>query len=77
MRHFSQFVIPGAKRLLTTGVCGDKIAFVGPDGSTVLVMGNSLNQPHDVTLEIAGRPDNNTIKVTLPTRSINTFMVAP
>jgi glucosylceramidase len=42
VRHFSQFVKPGAKRVLTTGLWGDKIAFENPDGSMVLVMGNSL-----------------------------------
>jgi glucosylceramidase len=76
MRHFSQFVKPGAKRVETTGAWGDKIAFVNPDGSTVLVMGNSLKEPHEVILTVAGRSDGGTMKVTLPAESINTFVVA-
>jgi len=73
-KHFSHFVKPGAKRILTTGSWGDKIAFTNPDGSTVLVMGNSSNQSHDVAITIAGRPEN-TFNAMLPARSINTFVV--
>ena len=38
-RHFSQFVVPGAKRIDATG--GDAVAFQNPDGSVVGVMYNS------------------------------------
>jgi glucosylceramidase len=77
MRHFSRYVKPGAKRVLTTGVWGDKIAFVNPDGSTVLVIGNSAKQPLEAVLTVAGRSDGGTFQVTLPSQSINTFVVAP
>jgi glucosylceramidase len=75
MRHFSQFVKPGAKRVLTTGVWGDKIAFVNPDGSTVLVIGNSAKQPLPIVLNVAGRSAGGTINVTLPACSVNTFVI--
>jgi glucosylceramidase len=75
MRHFSQFVKPGAKRVLTTGVWGDQIAFVNPAGSAVLVIGNSANQAYTVALDIAGRANGNTLNVTLPARSVNTFVI--
>ncbi len=74
MRHFSQFVKPGAKRVLATGLWGDKIAFVNPDGSTVLVVANSDQKPHDVVMTVAGRPEG-TFSATLPARSVNTFVV--
>jgi len=77
MRHFSEFVKPGAKRVLTTGVWGDKIAFLNPDGSTVLVMANSANQPLTVVLNVAGRSDGGTLRVTLPAGSVNTFEFPP
>lgn len=77
MRHFSQFVKPGARLVLTTGVWGDKIAFQNPDGSVVLVMGNSLTSSFGVSLTLAGRTGNDTINVTLPAASINTFVFAP
>jgi glucosylceramidase len=76
MRHFSQFVKPGAKRVLTTGTWGDRIAFVNPDGSTVLVVANSGNRPFDVVMAVAGRPEG-TFEVALPPRSVNTFVVPP
>ena len=38
-RHFSQFVVPGAKRVDATG--SDSIAFKNPDGSIVAVIYNS------------------------------------
>ena len=76
MRHFSQFVKPGAKRVLTTGSWSDQIGFVNPDGSTVIVVANALSQPFDVKLAVADRPDGGTFKVILPGKSINTFVVA-
>ena len=77
MRHFSQYVKPGAKRVLTTGPWGDKIAFVNTDGSTVIVVGNSTKKPQEIILTVAGRADGDTLKATLPAGSINTFVVAP
>lgn len=76
MRHFSQYVKPGAKRVLCTGPWGDKIAFVNSDGSIVLVIGNSSKQPQDILLDLGGA-DNNTIKVELAPQSVNTFVVVP
>jgi glucosylceramidase len=75
MRHFSQFVKPGAKRILTTGPWGDKIAFLNPDGSTVMVIGNSDRRPLPVTIETGPNRNGNTLSVTLPPGSINTFVV--
>lgn len=76
LRHFSQYVKPGAKRVLTTGPWGDKIAFVNPDGSTVIVLANSSSKPHEITLAVAGRPEG-TFKAMLPAQSVNTFLVPP
>lgn len=75
MRHFSQFVKPGAKRVLVTGPWGDKLAFVNPDGSTVLVVANSANRSYQVVLNVVDRPDGGTFKATLPAQSVNTFIV--
>jgi glucosylceramidase len=75
MRHFSQFVKPGAKRVLTSGALRDKIAFVNSDGSTVIVVGNATAQSDDVILTVDGRANGDTIKATLPAQSINTFVV--
>lgn len=75
MRHFSRFIQSGARRVLTTGVWGDKIAFINPDGSIVMVIGNSADRPYGVSLAIADRPDADTLHVQLPPHSINTFVV--
>jgi glucosylceramidase len=78
MRHFSQFVKPGARRILVTGPWGDKIAFANPDGSIVLVIANGAMRPLPVVLNIAGRSDGrDTLNVTLPAGSVNTFVVGP
>jgi glucosylceramidase len=72
MRHFSRYVKPGAKRALSTGTWGDQIAFVNPDGSTVIVLGNSSPKPLDVVIAVAGRPAG-TFTATVPARSVSTF----
>jgi len=77
MRHFSQYVKPGAKRVLCTGVLGDRIAFVNPDGSTVLVIANSTQQPQDVSLNMGSHSAGDTIKAKLAPHSVNTFVVEP
>jgi glucosylceramidase len=75
MRHFSQFVRPGARRALLTGPWGDKIGLVNADGSTVLVIGNSARDEQPFTASLPGRTDGHTFNVTLPPRSINTFVI--
>ncbi|MFT3789435.1 MAG: glycoside hydrolase family 30 beta sandwich domain-containing protein [Tepidisphaeraceae bacterium] len=78
MRHFSQFVKPGAKRTLITGPWDDKAAFVNADGSVVLVIGNTSNRSYDVPISVtSAMPEdrNGTIQVTVPAHSINTFVV--
>jgi len=76
MRHFSQFVKPEAKRLLTTGLWTDKIAFLNPDGSTVFVIENTKQKPQDLVLNVADRADGGTLKAQLPAHSVNTFVVS-
>ena len=77
MRHFSQYVKPGARRILSTGLWGDKIAFVNPDGSIVLVIGNSAKQAYPVSVGLGGASNSDAIKAELPPHSINTFVFGP
>ena len=77
MRHFSQFVKPGAKRVLTTGVWGDKIAFVNPDGSVVAVLANTSNRDYAVKLAVAGAADTRAVRMNVPAHSVNTFVLPP
>lgn len=77
MRHFSQFVKRGAKRVLTSGSLGDKIGFLNADGSAVIIVANSTSQSHEIVLTMDGRANGDTIRATLPAQSINTFVVGP
>lgn len=75
-KHYSHFVKPGAKRVMTTGWWGDKIAFVNPDGSVVVVMANSSGNDYEASIAIGGLSGNNTFKVKVPANSVNTFLVS-
>jgi glucosylceramidase len=52
-RHLSQYVIPGAQVVGTSG--GDAVAFKNPDGSYVAVMYNSGAANPAYTVSIAGK----------------------
>ncbi|BCU78091.1 glycoside hydrolase family 30 protein [Luteolibacter sp. LG18] len=74
-KHFSFYIQPGARLVSSYSSWGDKIAFVNPDGSVVVVMGNSAGSSFQVTLNIDGRQSD---VVTLPAHSFSTFyMPAP
>lgn len=77
LRHFSAHVKPGARRVLTSGVWGDQIAFLNPDGSVVAIVGNSSDREHALTLAVGDRPGPDTLRVTLPPRSFHTFVFPP
>jgi glucosylceramidase len=77
MRHFSQFVKPGAKRVLSSGSFSNKIAFVNADGSAVVVLSNATGQAVNATITVSGRANGDTIKVSLPAQSMNTIVVGP
>jgi glucosylceramidase len=77
MRHFSQFVKPGAKRVLSSGSFSNKIAFINQDGSAVVVLSNATGQAVNATITVDGRTGGDTIKVSLPAQSMNTIVVAP
>jgi glucosylceramidase len=52
-RHFSQYVVPQAKRIDATG--GDALAFQNPDGSLVAVMYNSGAANNNYVVSIGGK----------------------
>lgn len=71
-KHFSHFIEPGARRILSTGPWSDRIAFSNTDGSIVLVIANSSDNDWPATIAIAGR--NETISPTIAAQSVNTFV---
>ena len=75
MRHFSQYVRPGAKVLGTTGHFNSMaIAFRNPDGTIAVVVQNALETA--MPFEFADPADaSRGIKATLAPRSFNTFVI--
>ncbi len=74
MKHIAHFVPPKSKLIYSTGVWGDKIAFLRPDGSAVVIMGNSSNKEYEPAIGIS-RDNRTAIKVKVPPHSFNTFVI--
>jgi glucosylceramidase len=70
MKHHSHYILPGAKRLQTSGY-EDMLAFRNPDGSIVLVAANFNDEDKPVTI----RCDQRLIQPVLPANSFNTFYI--
>ena len=69
-KHFSFFVEPGAHLVATESNLGNKLAFVNPDGTVVVVLANPSKDNLPVNLSIDGRQSET---VTLPAHSFDTF----
>ena len=68
--HFSKHVMPGAKRIESKSESDiTHVAFVNPDGSTVVVIQNESEKDHKVDLS----HDTHTYKTTIKKRSISTI----
>jgi glucosylceramidase len=52
-RHLSEFVVPGAHVVPTTG--GDAVAFKNMDGSIIVMMYNSGSSPKTMTVAVGGQ----------------------
>ncbi|MBT1166588.1 glycoside hydrolase family 30 protein [Bifidobacterium simiarum] len=75
MRHFSQYVRPGAKVLGTTGHFNSMaIAFRNPDGSVVVAVQNALDYEMPFSFADPENPERS-VSVTLDPRSFNTFVL--
>lgn len=71
LKHFSHFVDVGAKRLETTGTCDDALAFLNPDGTTIVLLRNELPNPAMTEVHLSGR----TMVVELPPDSLGTLSI--
>ena len=72
MRHFAQFVRPGARRLGLAGPwSGFALGFVNTDGSRVLVLANPYETPGRVTLDTG----DGTVALSLPGQSFHTLVL--
>jgi glucosylceramidase len=52
-RHYSQYILPGATRLGTSGT-NDAIAFQNPDGGIITEVYNSGDSPNTMTVDVGG-----------------------
>ncbi len=73
MKHLSHCVSPGARRVEAVSWSGyeNQLAFVNPDGSTVVVIQNDLCEPLPVRILV----DGTIVAPTLPADSFNTLVV--
>ena len=70
-RHFSQFVVPGAKRVDATG--GDAVAFQNPDGSIVGVMYNSGGASSNYVVAVGSKK----VQFAMPSAGWATIKITP
>jgi len=71
LKHLSHFVDVGARRLETTGTCDDTLAFLNPDGSTVVLVRNELPNPAVVHVQLKGQR----MVIELPPDSVGTLSI--
>ena len=72
MKHFSHFVKPGAKRIVTKGHwTSNAVVFENPDGEIVVIVGNAMDNDREFTLKHNGKSFSTSIKA----HSVNTFCV--
>ena len=75
LKHVASAVHAGARRLETVTATGyeNQLAFVGPDGTVVLVIQNELAEPMPIRVLVGER----VLAATLPADSLSTFTVRP
>ena len=71
MKHYSHYVLPGAKRIETSTGYEDLIAFKNTDGSIVLLVGN----PDETEKTISIKCDDRVIRPVLKSNSLNTIVL--
>jgi glucosylceramidase len=71
LKHFSHFIMPGARLLETSPINKNMMAFINPDKSVVIVVRNEENSDKKIRIKIA----NKEIEPVLKADSFNTFVV--
>lgn len=71
MKHVSHYVLPGAKRIETSGSYDDVLAFVNQDGSVIVIAGNNGSADKKLSIKV----NDKTFTPTLKSKSINTFVL--
>ncbi|MFT3797193.1 glycoside hydrolase family 30 protein [Microbacterium sp.] len=75
LKHVAAFVQPGARFIDTWSFNGfdDQLVFANPDGSSVVVIRNDVNEDVEVNIMLDGRM----VAPTLPADSLSTIVVPP
>lgn len=71
LKHASHYVLPGAKRILLNCEYEDIMAFVNPDSSIAVLVGNQTAESVNLNLKI----DDQQVNVTLKPESIHTLLL--
>jgi len=71
LKHLSHFVDVGGKRLETSGTCDDTLAFLNPNGTTIVLLRNELAIPAMTQVQLPGRA----FVVELPPDSLGTVAI--
>lgn len=71
MKHISHYVQPGAKRLKTSGSFDNLVAFVNPDGNTIIVIRNDQKTVRQIVFNLGEK----SFVADLDPDSFNTFSI--
>ncbi len=71
LKHFSYYIQPGARKLKTAGNDAELLAFINPDKSKVVVIGNKEESAKMINLQIG----KDALCVQLEPHSFNTFII--
>lgn len=71
MKHVSHYVMPGAKRIVTDGAYNDVLAFVNPDNSVAIIVGNAEAEDKTVSFNVNGA----TYSPILKANSVSTLLI--
>ena len=69
VKHFSQYVRPGAQYLAASGTYSEQVAFRNPDGEVIVIAANTTDGPLRVAFEVAGQR----VAPELPAHSFHTL----
>jgi glucosylceramidase len=71
LKHFSYYIQPGAIKLKTEGDNSGLLAFLNPDKSVILIVGNIDNVARETNIRVG----NKILSVIMEPHSFNTFKI--
>ena len=71
LKHFSYHIRPGARKIKTGGNNEEIVAFLNPDGSLIIIAGNSKETSKNINLKIGKK----LLSAQIEAHSFNTFVV--